>query len=48
MVDDIDAAVERVVSAGGKLDRAIVRDPRRDMANLSDPSGNGICIIQRH
>ena len=48
VVDDIDAAAERAVSAGGKLDRAIVRDPRRDMANLSDPSGNGICIIQRH
>lgn len=48
LVDDIDSAVERALKAGGKLDREIERRPERgDMANLSDPSGNGIDLIER-
>ncbi|MGO9450364.1 MAG: VOC family protein [Candidatus Binataceae bacterium] len=48
VVDDFDAAVERAVNAGAKLDRPVVRRPDRgDMANLSDPSGNGFDLIQR-
>ena len=46
-VDDIDAVVKRAVAAGGKLDREIQRNPDGGgMANLSDPSGNGIDLVQ--
>ena len=46
-VDDLDAVVKRVVAAGGKLDREIQRKPDGSaLANLSDPSGNGIDIVQ--
>lgn len=49
VVDDIDEAVKRAVAAGGRLDREIRRDPdRADLANLADPAGNGIDLVQRH
>jgi predicted enzyme related to lactoylglutathione lyase len=48
VVDDFDAALERAVNAGAKLDRPVVRRAERgDMANMSDPSGNGFDLIQR-
>lgn len=52
-VDDIDAAVERALGAGGHLDREITRQTEpggsgADVANLSDPAGNGVDLIQRH
>jgi predicted enzyme related to lactoylglutathione lyase len=46
-VDDIDAVVKRALTAGGKLDREIQRNPDGvAIANLSDPAGNGIDIVQ--
>jgi len=53
IVDDIDQAVERALSAGGRLDREInrQREPGNrqvDVANLSDPAGNGVDLVQRH
>ena len=46
-VEDIDAVVTRALAAGGRLDREIQRNPDGGaMANLSDPSGNGIDIVQ--
>lgn len=46
-VDDFDAAVERATKAGATLDRPILRRADRgDMANMSDPSGNGFDMIQ--
>ena len=46
-VGDIDLAVKRAIEAGGKLDREIQRNPEGGaMANLSDPSGNGIDLVQ--
>ncbi len=54
IVDNVDQAVERALAAGGRLDGAIRRndpDPigcRSDVANLSDPAGNGVDLIQRH
>ena len=46
-VDDFDAAVKRALAAGGKLDREIQRNPDGGaLANLSDPSGNGIDLVQ--
>jgi len=48
VVDDFDAAVERAIRAGAKLDRPVLRRrDRGDMANMSDPSGNGFDLIQR-
>ncbi len=48
LVDDIDAAVERALAAGGKLDGAIRRSAHLgDLANLSDPAGNGVDLVQR-
>ena len=46
-VEGIDAVVTRALAAGGRLDREIQRNPDGGaMANLSDPSGNGIDIVQ--
>ena len=54
IVDDIDSAVRRALDAGGRLDRDIQRgDPEPgnpasvDLANLSDPAGNGVDLVQR-
>jgi predicted enzyme related to lactoylglutathione lyase len=48
VVDDIDEAVERALAAGGRLDKPIMRDPNRgDLANLSDPAGNGVDLVRR-
>ena len=48
VVDDFDASVERAEKAGAKLDRPVLRRPDLgDMANMSDPSGNGFELIQR-
>ena len=54
IVDDVDKAVERALAAGGRLDGEIRRnepDPiggREDIANLSDPAGNGVDLLQRY
>ena len=47
VVADIDSAVERALGAGAKLDRPIQRRKKlADMANMSDPFGNGFDLIQ--
>ncbi len=53
VVEDVDKAVERALAAGGHLDRQINRQSEpggtsADVANLSDPAGNGVDLIQRH
>ncbi len=54
IVDDVDKAVERALAAGGRVEGEIRRnypEPigcRSDIANLSDPAGNGVDLIQRH
>ncbi len=54
IVDDVDKAVERALAAGGRLDGEIRRNQvepigwRSDIANLSDPAGNGVDLLQRH
>ena len=54
IVDDVDKAVERALAAGGHLDREIKRNEpepigcHSDVANLSDPAGNGVDLLQRH
>lgn len=44
-VEDIEAAVKRAVDAGGKLEGEIQRGPKGALANLSDPSGNGVDLV---
>src|SRR5215472_6514986 len=41
-VDDIEAAIRRAVAAGGKLEGR----PKASLANFSDPSGNGVDLVQ--
>lgn len=52
IVDDLDETLERVLAAGGRLDRDVGRnepDPVGccNVANLSDPAGNGVDLIER-
>jgi len=44
-VEDIDEAVKRAVEAGGKLEGEIQRSAKGAMANMVDPSGNGVDLI---
>jgi len=41
-VEDIDKTIERAVVAGGKLEAR----PKSGLANLSDPAGNGVDLVQ--
>lgn len=41
-VDDIDETIKRVVAIGGKLEAR----PKASLANLVDPSGNGVDVVQ--
>jgi predicted enzyme related to lactoylglutathione lyase len=44
-VDDIEEAVKRAVDAGGKLEGEIRHGPKGLLANLVDPSGNGVDLV---
>jgi predicted enzyme related to lactoylglutathione lyase len=46
IVDDLAPAVERALAAGGTLDREIVDHRYWRMANLADPFGNGVDLIE--
>jgi predicted enzyme related to lactoylglutathione lyase len=46
VVDDIHAAVRAATDAGATLDREIQSRPFGLMANLADPFGHGICLLQ--
>jgi predicted enzyme related to lactoylglutathione lyase len=41
-VDNIDEAIRRALASGGKLEGR----PKQSLANLSDPSGNGIDLVE--
>lgn len=45
LVDDIEAALRRAVSAGAGAESPVEAYPRGRMAVLSDPFGNGFCLI---
>ena len=45
-VEDIEAAVPRAVSAGAALEGRIEKRAWGRLARLSDPFGNGFCILQ--
>src|ERR1700730_4729090 len=44
-IEDIDEAVKRAVDAGGTLEGEIQRSAKGAMANMVDPSGNGVDLI---
>lgn len=46
IVADVEEAVTRATRAGATLDREIQERPYGRLANLSDPFGNGFCLIQ--
>ena len=46
LVDDLDDTVRRACAAGATLDRDVKERPYGRMANLADPFGHGLCILQ--
>jgi predicted enzyme related to lactoylglutathione lyase len=46
VVDDVDAAVERAVAAGAKLESPAKDAPYGRIAMLADPFGHGFCLLQ--
>lgn len=46
VVDDVDAAVERAVRAGARLEAAAKDAPYGRIAMLADPFGHGFCLLQ--
>jgi catechol 2,3-dioxygenase-like lactoylglutathione lyase family enzyme len=46
VVPDLEAAVERAVAAGARLERPVVVRKWGRMANLADPFGHGLCLLQ--
>lgn len=48
VVDDVEAVVAKVIAAGGRLDREIQDRIYGRMANVADPFGNGLCLLEMH
>jgi predicted enzyme related to lactoylglutathione lyase len=46
VVEDLKTAVDRALAAGGVLDRDVVEHHYWRMANLADPFGNGVDLIE--
>jgi len=46
VVADLDAAVARATQAGAKLDRPVEKRVWGRQANLADPFGNGLCLLE--
>ena len=46
VVDDVDAAVERAVGAGAKLEAPAKDTAYGRIAMLADPFGHGFCLLQ--
>ena len=46
VVDDLSAAVTRVIDAGGTLEGQITSYAWGQIATLSDPFGHGFCVLQ--
>jgi predicted enzyme related to lactoylglutathione lyase len=46
VVDNVDAAVERAVDAGAKLESAAKDTAYGRIAMLADPFGHGFCLLQ--
>lgn len=46
VVEDLDQAVRRALAAGAMLDREVKSRKWGRLANLADPFGNGICLLE--
>lgn len=46
VVTDMDAAIARATRAGATLERPVRIEPYGKLANLADPFGNGICLLE--
>jgi len=46
VVADVEAAAARAVAAGATLERPIQDAPWGRMANLADPFGHGLCLLE--
>ena len=46
VTDDIDAEVERALSAGARLERPVAAYTWGKLALMADPFGNGFCFVQ--
>jgi predicted enzyme related to lactoylglutathione lyase len=46
MVGDLDGTLRRALAAGATLDRPIQNRSYGRMANLADPFGNGLCLVE--
>ncbi len=46
VVDDIDTAVRRAVSAGARLEKPIATQRWGRLALMADPFGHGFCFVQ--
>ena len=46
VVPDVEAALERALRAGARLDRPLRTQPFGLIAVLSDPFGNGFCLLE--
>jgi predicted enzyme related to lactoylglutathione lyase len=46
VVTDLDQALERALQVGAALEREVQRAAWGRMANLADPFGHGVCLIE--
>jgi catechol 2,3-dioxygenase-like lactoylglutathione lyase family enzyme len=46
VVDDLEAAVKRAEQAGARLDREVQVQKWGRMANMADPFGHGLCLLE--
>jgi predicted enzyme related to lactoylglutathione lyase len=46
VVEDLDAALRRALAAGAALDREVQSKKWGRLANLADPFGNGLCLLE--
>lgn len=46
VVEDVDAAVEKAVSAGARLEKPIETHKWGSLALMADPFGHGFCFVQ--
>jgi predicted enzyme related to lactoylglutathione lyase len=46
LVDDLDAALARALTAGATLERGPTDEPWGRLAGLRDPFGHGLCLLQ--
>lgn len=46
VVEDIDAALDRAIAAGAKLEKPAVTSNWGKLALLADPFGHGLCLVE--